>query len=54
MGEKGIEIGTDMADSIMVKSDREMMSLVWNNLFSNAIKFTEKRRLRFTFTDCGK
>ena len=39
---KGIEIGTDMADSIMVKSDREMMSLVWNNLFSNAIKFTEK------------
>lgn len=42
MGEKGIEIGTDMADSIMVKSDREMMSLVWNNLFSNAIKFTEK------------
>lgn len=39
---KGIEINTDIADSIMVKSDREMMGLVWNNLFSNAIKFTEK------------
>ena len=46
---KGIEIGTDMADSIMVKSDREMMSLVWNNLFSNAIKFTEKGSIRFGY-----
>ncbi len=37
---KGIEIETDMEDSLLVASDREMMSLVWNNLFSNAIKFT--------------
>lgn len=39
---KGIEIKNDMIDGIMIKSDREMMSLVWNNLFSNAIKFTER------------
>ena len=40
--EKDIEINTDIADGIIVKSDREMMNLVWNNLFSNAIKFTGK------------
>ncbi len=38
---KGLNIETDIEDGIMVKSDAEMMSLVWNNLFSNAIKFTE-------------
>ena len=39
---KKIEIHTDIAEGIIVKSDRDMISLVWNNLFSNAIKFTEK------------
>ncbi len=38
---KGIEIETELADDVTVTSDAEMMSLVWNNLFSNAIKFTE-------------
>lgn len=38
---KNIEIETDIEDGVFVKSDAEMMSLVWNNLFSNAIKFTE-------------
>ncbi len=37
-----MEIQSDIIGSIMVKSDREMMCLVWNNLFSNAIKFTER------------
>ena len=38
---KNLEIGTDIEDGIFVKADPEIMSLVWNNLFSNAIKFTE-------------
>lgn len=38
---KELDIETDIEDGITVKSDAEMMSLVWNNLFSNAIKFTE-------------
>ena len=38
---KGLQIETDIADGIIVSSDGEMMALVWNNLFSNAMKFTE-------------
>ena len=37
---KGLEIDTDIEENIFVKSDPELLSLVWNNLFSNAIKFT--------------
>lgn len=40
--QKELEIDTDLAEGVTVRSDREMMSLVWNNLFSNAIKFTER------------
>ena len=39
--EKQLEINTDIDDSIAVTTDREMLTLVWNNLISNAIKFTE-------------
>lgn len=39
---KELEIDTDIEDCVLVKSDAEMLSLVWNNLFSNAIKFTKK------------
>ena len=37
-----IEIETDIAEGICISADTELMSLVWNNLFSNAFKFTEK------------
>ncbi len=37
-----IEIETDFEEDIKVKADAELLSLVWNNLFSNAFKFTEK------------
>lgn len=35
-----IEIDTEIADGVTVKADAELLSLVWNNLFSNAFKFT--------------
>ena len=38
---KGIEIEADIAEKVFVESDDELLSLVWNNLFSNALKFTE-------------
>ena len=38
---KNIEIETDIAESVHVSADAELLSLVWNNLFSNAFKFTE-------------
>jgi signal transduction histidine kinase len=37
---KNIEIDTDIAEDIKVEADAELLSLVWNNLFSNAFKFT--------------
>ena len=39
--DKNLEIEADLAENVLVKTDAEMMSLVWNNLFSNAMKFTE-------------
>ncbi len=38
---KGIEISTDIAENVTVNADPELLCLVWNNLFSNAFKFTE-------------
>ena len=35
-----IEIETDIAEDIKMCADAELLSLVWNNLFSNAFKFT--------------
>lgn len=35
-----IEIETDIADDVRICADRELLSLVWNNLLSNAFKFT--------------
>ncbi len=38
---KNIEIETDIAENVFVSADAELLLLVWNNLFSNAFKFTE-------------
>ncbi len=38
---KGINIETDIEDGVTAFSDREMLDIVWHNLFSNALKFTE-------------
>ena len=38
---KALEIDTDVEEGVLVDADAELLSLVWNNLFSNAIKFTE-------------
>ena len=35
-----ISVETDLAEGVTVKADAELLSLVWNNLFSNAFKFT--------------
>lgn len=37
---KEIEIDTDIAEDVQVQADGELLHLVWNNLFSNAFKFT--------------
>ncbi len=37
---KNIEIETDIDEDVYIRTDSEMLLLVWTNLFSNAIKFT--------------
>lgn len=37
-----IEIETDIEEGVLVSADAELLSLVWNNLFSNAFKFTDE------------
>ncbi|MBE6536321.1 MAG: HAMP domain-containing histidine kinase [Ruminococcaceae bacterium] len=39
---KNIEIETDIAEDVGIKADSELLSLVWNNLLSNAFKFTDE------------
>ncbi len=38
---KNIDIETDLAEDVFITADPELLTLVWNNLLSNAFKFTE-------------
>lgn len=35
-----IELQTEIADAVWIRADSDLLWLVWNNLFSNAFKFT--------------
>lgn len=37
---RSLNIETDIEDTVRICSDAELLSLVWNNLISNAVKFT--------------
>ena len=37
---KDIELETDLTEDVLIESDAELLMLVWNNLISNALKFT--------------
>lgn len=39
---KEIDIETDIEEEVFIESDAELLTLVWNNLFSNAMKFTKQ------------
>jgi signal transduction histidine kinase len=39
---KNLEIETEIDEEVIVCQDAELLSLVWNNLFSNAIKFCKE------------
>jgi signal transduction histidine kinase len=52
---KNIEIETNIEDDVKISADSELLSLVWNNLFSNAFKFTEEcGRVALTLTTSEK
>ncbi|WP_455542580.1 HAMP domain-containing sensor histidine kinase [Intestinibacter sp.] len=38
---KNIDIKVDIDENIMLNADEELTSIIWNNLYSNAFKFTE-------------
>lgn len=38
---KQLDIMTDIDDDVIVNADPELLKVVWNNLFSNAVKFTD-------------
>ena len=40
---KELEIETDMEEDLFICQDAELLSLVWNNLFSNAVKFCKEQ-----------
>lgn len=53
--ERGMEIETDIEEDVFVFADRELLALVWSNLFSNALKFTaDGGRITISLKSDGK
>lgn len=42
MDEKNIQLECDLDEDVTLSSDEELLSIVWTNLISNAVKFTEE------------
>lgn len=40
--EKSLLVDCDIEEEVFVDSDSELLEIIWNNLISNAVKFTEK------------
>lgn len=40
--EKNIDVVTEIESDVTVNADKQLFSIVWHNLFSNAFKFTDK------------
>ena len=63
--EKNIELSVDMENKTVITADEEMLEIVWNNLLSNALKYTapggsvmivqtsETDRITVSVTDTG-
>ncbi len=52
--EKEIEVETNIEDDVKVNADPELLSLAWNNLLSNAFKFTPQGgKVLVTLVDAG-
>ncbi len=41
MEQKNIDLEVEMEDRVEIEADADLMELVWNNLISNAVKFTD-------------
>ncbi|MCR4676000.1 MAG: HAMP domain-containing histidine kinase [Sphaerochaetaceae bacterium] len=40
--EKDLQIDADIDEDVFVSGDKELLEIVWNNLISNAVKFTDR------------